>query len=603
MPSKITNNLRVLNVNQFMNMFSTYTYPEWTSGVTYSDGDVVRYNIQKYVAVDDGNGGAGNTAGANPPTHESGIVSDDNIDWQFVEYTYNLTFFENQLYIGIGKPVAWRPFLTTPIAAFSGVAAYSEDDVVTDAGSHWQSLTDHSASATVPGSDATNWRLMDWSFTAIDDYAIGEIVEDGGAPTFYMNMTGDNTATAPASDTTNWVEIDDETPITPENDFHNMYRYLDNLISAKKVQGHEISYGIERFDWTNGAVYNAFDPKMDDFTYIDADGNALNDSAPFYVVTENLGTRRIYKCLDNAGDGTSTVEPSGESASAVRTVDGYLWQYMATVEAQDNKFVASNYVPVKFKTFDDASTQWIAQSQAEKLSLSNIKVTNAGISGYSDTDTVTITAPDLAGGTQAVATLSTTGGLIDYVSISNQGSGYLNAPTVTITSGTGDGSATFEVVMAPKDGNASNILKELNARYLIINEEFNDDEDLYFPVTAPDNEFRQIMLFVDPLNAVDATVCTEDLYLGYENPFYIEPSSVPAFAATTAYTAGDIVSNAGSNYMAKVDFTSGASFNILDWRPANMILPGSGTLLYIDNTDTVPRQAGQIEDVKIILKF
>lgn len=593
MPSKITNNLRILNVNQFMNMFATTTYTEWTTGTTYYPGDVVRYNIQKYVCVDDGNTGLGAVAGANPPTHESGQVDEgDGLVWQFVEYTYNMTFFENQLYIGMGKPVAWRPYLTTPISAWADLTAYAVDDVVTYSGGYYQAILAHTGAGSAPDVDTTNWRVMDWAYSTPTDYAEGEIVEHGDL--FYLNITGTNSATSPDSDTTNWTLIDDETPIIPENDFANMYKYLDNLISAKKVIYNEVSYGIERHDWTNGEVYNAFDPEIDDFAY------STNGNAPFYVVAENLGTRRIYKCLDNAGDSASTTEPSGESATPIRTVDGYLWQYMATIEAQDEKFISSSYVPVRFKNFDDGSTQYIAQSQAKKLSLSNIKVSGT-MASYSDTDTVTISAPDLAGGTQAEATLTTTGGSIDYVTITNVGAGYLNAPTVTITTGSGTG-AEFEVVMAPKDGNASNVLKELNARYLIINEQFNDDESGYFPITGTESEFRQIMLFIDPIDAY-GNVATEDLYIGYENPNYVEPGSIPAWAATTAYTAGDLVVEGGVYYMAKADFTSGATFDIVNWNPGNLIQPGTGTLLYIDNTDMIPRSAGQIEDMKIILKF
>lgn len=601
MPSKITNNLRILNVNQFMNMFSTSTYDEWTTGTTYFPGDVVRYNIQKYVLTADGNSGLGGVAGANPPTHESGNVDEgDGLEWQFVEYTYNLTFFENQLYIGMGKPVAWRPFLTTPIAAWSGASGYSLDDVVTDSGSYYQCILTHTATGTAPGSDATNWRLMDWSFTAADDYDEGTIVYY--STVFYINITGVNTATAPDTDPTNWSVVDDETPIIPENDFANMYKYLDNLISAKKIGANEISYGVERHDWVNGAIYNSFDPEMDDFVYVDSDGNPLNDSAPFYVVAENLGIRRLYKCLDNASDSASTVEPSGESATPIRTVDGYLWQYMATVEAQDDKFISANYVPVRYKISDDGSTQYIAQSQAKRLSLSTIKVSGT-MADYADTDTVLISAPDIAGGTQAEATLKTTAGVIDYVTITNQGAGYLNEPTVTITTGTGTG-AVFDPVMAPKDGNASNVLKELNARYLIINEQFNDDESGYFPVTGTESEFRQILLFIDPVDGY-GNVATEDIYIGYENPNYVDPSSIPAYATTgTAYSTGDLVEEGGVYYMAKADIADPAGvFNVVNWNPGNLIQPGTGTLLYVDNTDMIPRSAGQIEDMKIVLKF
>lgn len=50
-----------------------------------------------------------------------------------------------------------------------------------------------------------------------------------------------------------------------------------------------------------------------------------------------------------------------------------------------------------------------------------------------------------------------------------------------------------------------------------------------------------------------------------------------AWAATTAYKAGDVVSQGGALYVALADFTSGASFNAANWRALTLPLP-PGTL-------------------------
>lgn len=66
---------------------------------------------------------------------------------------------------------------------------------------------------------------------------------------------------------------------------------------------------------------------------------------------------------------------------------------------------------------------------------------NASGSGYTGTPTVTISAPDVAGGTQATATATlTSNGAISVIVPSNPGSGYLSPPSVTIN-GTGTGAA------------------------------------------------------------------------------------------------------------------------------------------------------------------
>jgi len=59
-------------------------------------------------------------------------------------------------------------------------------------------------------------------------------------------------------------------------------------------------------------------------------------------------------------------------------------------------------------------------------------ITNAG-SGYGSSEpAVTVSAPDIAGGTQAVITSTLTGGAVTALTIVNPGSGYTSTPTITI---------------------------------------------------------------------------------------------------------------------------------------------------------------------------
>lgn len=70
----------------------------------------------------------------------------------------------------------------------------------------------------------------------------------------------------------------------------------------------------------------------------------------------------------------------------------------------------------------------------------SITVTGAG-SGYTSTATppaVTISTPDIAGGSQATATAVLSGGAITAIAVATGGAGYATAPTVTITPAAGD---------------------------------------------------------------------------------------------------------------------------------------------------------------------
>jgi len=62
--------------------------------------------------------------------------------------------------------------------------------------------------------------------------------------------------------------------------------------------------------------------------------------------------------------------------------------------------------------------------------VASVTITNPG-TGYTTAPTVTFSAPQNAGGTTATGTATITGGVVTFVTITNPGSGYTAAPTVT----------------------------------------------------------------------------------------------------------------------------------------------------------------------------
>lgn len=68
---------------------------------------------------------------------------------------------------------------------------------------------------------------------------------------------------------------------------------------------------------------------------------------------------------------------------------------------------------------------------------------------------LSITAPQLSGGTQAAATVSMANGTVDVITITNAGAGYTAVPTVTLTSTSTTGTtATFVATLANVVSNA-----------------------------------------------------------------------------------------------------------------------------------------------------
>jgi len=74
-----------------------------------------------------------------------------------------------------------------------------------------------------------------------------------------------------------------------------------------------------------------------------------------------------------------------------------------------------------------------------------VRVITAG-SGYTSAPTLTIGAPDQAGGAQATGTVVVSGGLVVGVLLTAQGAGYTKAPTLTLTGGGGAGAALEAIV-------------------------------------------------------------------------------------------------------------------------------------------------------------
>ena len=84
--------------------------------------------------------------------------------------------------------------------------------------------------------------------------------------------------------------------------------------------------------------------------------------------------------------------------------------------------------------------------------LASVTVTGAG-TGYTTGEAVTISAPQLPGGTQAVATVVDDGsGGVDSVTVTTAGTGYTSAPTITF--GTGGADATGTAVVTATRTNA-----------------------------------------------------------------------------------------------------------------------------------------------------
>ena len=282
--------------------------------------------------------------------------------------------------------------------------------------------------------------------------------------------------------------IVDGTPDTPVDGVAELSRIYQNMIALKKVNFSDMKRVVPRYDWTTGSTYVAWD-----------DNDSTMSTKQFYVINSSL---KVYKCL-KTGSGTSVNEPTHITVEPVEYGDGYIWHYMFTVSTADAvKFLNPSFIPVETattagaeKTYQDSCISTIPKG------IWRIVVTNGG-SGYSVAPTVTIEGD----GTGATATATVSGGAVTGINISGllasprgYGSGYNYARVVIAAPDGSPGTqATARAVLTPGQAHGADPEYELYAHRMEISVdlEYSDGGGDFIV----DNDFRQIGLIKNPIN-------------------------------------------------------------------------------------------------------
>ena len=202
---------------------------------------------------------------------------------------------------------------------------------------------------------------------------------------------------------------------------------LDNLEARQALQSIKKVANfipcVPRYTWTSGNTYIEYD-----------DDDSTLATKQYYVF--NSSNNAVYICL-KAGSGASTTEPTGTSTAVPSAgADGYIWKYLYTIDATNsNKYLTTEYIPV----IRDSAVAAAAVQGA----IHHIKVTDGG-SGYSSAPTVTITGD----GSGATATATESGGVVTGITVTAEGSGYTYAK-VTVSGGSPSTAATLRAVLPP----------------------------------------------------------------------------------------------------------------------------------------------------------
>ena len=112
-----------------------------------------------------------------------------------------------------------------------------------------------------------------------------------------------------------------------------------NMIYGKKLSNTDVSFMVNRYQWTSNTIYSRYDNNDSDLY-----------SKHFFVIND---TNDVYKCIHNGYSAQnpegipSLVKPSVKNTSGnFQTSDGYIWKYMFTCEPNAYiNFNTSNYIP------------------------------------------------------------------------------------------------------------------------------------------------------------------------------------------------------------------------------------------------------------------
>ena len=436
---------------------------------------------------------------------------------------------------------------------------------------------------------------------------------------------------------TGWTNFDG-TPTNIANDpIDNQssdFKIYDQIIGLKRVTSAEMRSVIRNNKWATGTVYDIYRHDYGDVTNVVGNIKTYVQSnnfeqhlyeTNFYVVTSEY---KVYKCLDNNGNGESTSEPTSTSSAPFTLPDGYIWKYMFTVNANDfEKFKTDEYVPIPEDSAIDPSNV-ISAAANYGGSIYNVLIDAAGTGYLANTEYDII--GDGTNGKIRITSTNQSGG-ITGVKVVNPGQGYTYGQINLSTGSNG----ILRTVITGKEGLGQLIGRELGGYRIAMHAKLEKDDFLF------GNDFHIVGLLYNPIVSTSSGIAigtkqlkitsalsssTDGTYddakiegatsgatgrvIHYESAngvftIYYTQENVLQYGLTSTGTKPNFVAGenvtitpiGGSVEQKTVD--SDASTAVKD----SELTRGSGEIIYIDNRATISRADDQTEDFKIILEF
>lgn len=561
MAAIITNRLRIFNAQQFIESLSEQT-PLWEGGVSYSEGDVVLYQSNLYIAVE-----AGTSEVSLPPTHTTGVSAGGSVlRWAF----YNVSLYNN-LYLGIGKNTAWADDSNPPTPSDSVKEHYTvKNDLIA-----MKKVGDDTITLALP--------RIDWEtgsvYTMYDDQDPEEIIPNGYVLTEGNNQynvykcinnskwTDTSVGVAPVASTVKPTGT--STSLLETGDGY-VWKYmysvqLDRALKFLTKDYFPVKYLTAEPSDTTSADYTQYQVQQSaksssgaiDFVKIVDDGDGSG----------HAGGRGYLQNLNHSG---VTIGESTTSFSFTPTASDMISR---ATDAGNGGY--DDYAVV----FISGNTSYQQSISSFSFSAGQVDITLdgafPGLTGSQAGDIIIAPEVQLAGdGTGAAAYGLTQGDEIAKVVISNGGSGYTYATATVLPALSSGTECQVRAIMSPGDGHGCNPVEELGGYYAMVALKLEYDEqdtrggntESVFPVVSDslsgfDPVFRQIIILSDPIDTSTSKIAYNTTYRGPAHPEYDDGNS---------------------------------EFNVN---------AGTGKVLYIENRQPVSRAVDQIEDIKVVFEF
>lgn len=394
------------------------------------------------------------------------------------------------------------------------------------------------------------------------------------------------------------VEVPPNPPSITDVSLNECFRHG---IFAKQIKYENSSMVVKRNDWVAGTVYDAY---------------PVTENQNFYVVNSDS---QVFKCLYNNNGTASTDEPRLSLSSTsleepyLLTSDGYKWKYLYTISTQQkNRFMDANWMPVYNNSF--------VVDAAVPGGIDVVKVTNSG-NNYTNGATQNIITV-IGDGSGAILKANVVSGQIQDIVIQERGTNYTTA-TLTIRDNEGGSgtSGAAEVVISPVLGHGYDPVYELGASNVMLNIDFDGDENGFFPT---ENDYREAFVVMNPYEYGTTTLAINDHYELYTKiktspglgDFNIDEKIFQGDSFEQSTFSADVISFdeiANMLYVNNVKgtlqlnqaikgFTTGAIRIATTVTNPTMKLY-SGKVLYISDKMKVSRDINQTDRIRLILNF